>query len=161
MRKRFWLVVGSLSLALVACGSGEVVEEGPAGGGADQPLALGASEIAREGDAAPAEDATVMDISAGEAAMEEAPAVTRSGDLTAYVGKFPFDEVGGVACKGHPLVKAGIRKSVTDAAVRAAISTPDGPSAPIATYQRKVGSWGCQAHNRSDHQWAVLVDPAS
>ena len=34
-----------------------------------------------------------------------------------------------------------------------------GPSAPIATYLGKVGSWGCQVHNCGDHQWAVLVDP--
>ena len=160
MRKGFWFAVGGVSVALTACGNGGV-EENPAAGGADQPLAMITSDGAVGGEATSAEGGTASDTAAGGAADEEVPLVAGRADLTAYVGKFQFDEVGGVAWKDHPLVQAGIRKTVTDAAIRAAISTPDGPSAPIATYQGKVGSWGCQAHNCGDHQWAVLVDPAS
>src|SRR5690606_38473437 len=133
----------------------------PAGGGADGPLAMMTSEGATGGEAASADGGAVSASAVVGAAAEEVPPAAGRADLTAYVGKFPFEEVEGVTWKDHPLVKAGIRKTVTDAAVRTAMAAPDGPSAPIATYQGKVGSWGCQAHNCGDHQWAVLVDPAS
>lgn len=90
------------------------------------------------------------------------PAVIGTGgDLSAYVGKFPFDAVGGVTWHEHPMVVAGIRKTVPDAEVRRALQSSGGPSAPIAVYEGKVGAWGCQQHNCGDHQWAILVDPRS
>lgn len=82
-------------------------------------------------------------------------------NLSAYVGKYPFEAVDGVAFKDHPLVKAGIAKTVTNARIRTAITTTPGPSAPIATVDGKIASWSCQQHNCGEHQWAILIDPAT
>lgn len=92
------------------------------------------------------------------AATAAAPA-TGSPDLTAYVGKYPFDKVDGVAFGDHPLVKAGIAATVKDARVRTAIATTKGPSAPIETIDGKVAAWSCQQHKCGEHQWMILVDP--
>jgi hypothetical protein len=142
-RMAFRTMMGGVALGLAAC-AGEPSENE----GQDEPVAF----------------AEAGDVANGSIAEASAPAATSivassGGDLNAYVGKFPFDAVGGVTWHDHPMVVAGIRKTVTDAAVRRAMQSPGGPSAPIATYQGKVGSWGCQQHNCGDHQWAVLVDP--
>lgn len=156
-RMVFRTMVGGVVLGLAACG-GELTESEAQ----NEPVAL-----AEAGEDIDLGDASTSDVSnaAAESSAETtgattAPvAATAGGDLTAYVGKFPFDAVGGVTWHDHPMVTAGIRKTVIDAAVRRAMQSPGGPSAPIATYQGKVGSWGCQQHNCGDHQWAVLVDP--
>lgn len=122
--------------------------------GATALMALAACGGAESGDAE-------GDAAAPEASADAAPADAAgggSGDLAGYVGKYPFDEVDGVTWNDHPLVTAGVAKTVTDDAVREAMQM-DGPSAPIAMYQGKVGAWSCQQHNCGDHQWTVLVDP--
>lgn len=83
------------------------------------------------------------------------------GDLAAYVGKYPFEEVDGVTWNDNAVVRAGIENTVTDAAVRRAIVETEGPSAPIELIGGKVAAWGCQQHNCGPHQWTVLVDPAN
>lgn len=94
---------------------------------------------------------------AGTPAAETPPADT---GLAAYVGKYPFDAVNGVAWNDHPAVKAGLAATVTDARVRTTIETLDGPSAPIEMRDGKLVAWACEAHNCGPHQWAVLVAPA-
>lgn len=152
-------VVGALGLALAACSGDNTSESNET-----PPEAMasdGGAEEAATGDAA----ATPEPTASPSAAATEAPAAAAKGapanDLTAYIGKFPFDEVRGVTWDSHPVVVAGIRATVTDAAVRRTITTLEGPSAPIGTYQGKVGSWACEQHNCGDHQWTVLVDPTS
>ena len=81
--------------------------------------------------------------------------------LTGYAGKYPFDEVEGVAWNDHPVVKAGIAAAVKDARARQAIETLEGPAAPIEMRGGKLLSWACEAHNCGPHQWAVHVDPAN
>ncbi len=81
--------------------------------------------------------------------------------LADYIGKYPFNKVDGIAWNDHPLVKAGVEKSVTDAKVREAMATISGPSAPIAMQGDKVAAWSCQQHRCGEHSWAVMVDPAS
>lgn len=98
---------------------------------------------------------TEVQADAGEQSEGGAPA------LTDYVGKYPFDEVNGVAWTEHPLVRAGIAKSVTDAAVREAMATVKGPSAPIVLQDGKVAAWSCQQHRCGEHSWSVMVDPAT
>lgn len=98
---------------------------------------------------------------AGAASETDMAAATPAGDLSAYVGKFPFDKVNGVPWNDNPVVAAGIAKTVTDAAARKAITQMSGPSSAIALYQGKVASWACQQHNCGDHQWNVMVDPKS
>ena len=110
--------------------------------------------------AAPAAPAVTAD--AGEAkAAAVAPAKAGAPDLAAYVGKYPFDKIDGVAFDDHPLVKAGIAATVTDARVRAAIATTAGPASPIEMIDGKVASWACQQHKCGEHQWTILVDPAT
>jgi hypothetical protein len=156
-RMAFRTMVGVFALGLAACGGEPTESEAQ-----DEPLALAeASEDIELGDGSTADATSAAAEGADEATVAAAtPALASAGgDLTAYVGMFPFDAVGGVTWHDHPMVTAGIRKTVIDAAVRRAMQSPGGPSAPIATYQGKVGSWGCQQHNCGDHQWAVLVDP--
>jgi len=81
--------------------------------------------------------------------------------LAAYVGKYPFDKVNGVAWSDHPAVKAGLAATVTDPRIRETIATRAGPSAPIERHEGKVMAWACEAHNCGPHQWAVLIDPAT
>ncbi|WP_411339862.1 hypothetical protein V6U71_18770 [Sphingopyxis sp. J-6] len=114
--------------------------------------------------AAPAGEAKEQPTSATpEIAAPAAPAAAAPAagapDLAAYVGKYPFDKVDGIAFGDHPLVKAGIAATVKDARIRTAITTTQGPSAPIETIDGKIASWSCQQHKCGEHQWMVLVDP--
>jgi len=167
---RIALVASALGLAVAACGGSEVAQEDGADATADE--ALGSTDAA-DG-VAPAEDGTPSDTPTSDtpdAASSPTPSATtaaattaaakQTNDLTAYIGKFPFEEVGGVTWDNHPVVLAGIRSTVKDAAARRAIISVEGPSAPIGTYQGKVGAWSCEQHNCGDHQWAVLVDAKS
>lgn len=105
-------------------------------------------------------DNPAPDAAGAEAPTETASAASATG-LSAYVGKYPFDEVDGVTWNDNPAVKAAIDKAVTDAAVRKTIAETPGPSAPIELVEGKVAAWGCEQHNCGPHQWTVLVDPAS
>ena len=108
------LLTGGAALALSACGS----DKTPA--------------TPSPGDKA----APAVTADAGEAkAAAVAPAKEGAPDLAAYVGKYPFDKIDGVAFDDHPLVKAGIAATVTDARVRAAIATTAGPASPIGKSQ--------------------------
>jgi len=84
---------------------------------------------------------------------------TAGSKLASYVGKYPFDKVDGVAWNDHVLVKAGIAATVKDVAVRKAIATIEGPSAPIEMKDGKVVAWSCEQHNCGAHQWSVHIDP--
>lgn len=84
---------------------------------------------------------------------------TAGSKLASYVGKYPFDKVDGVTWNDNVLVKAGIAATVTDAAVRKAITTTPGPSAPIEIKDGKVVAWSCEQHNCGSHQWSVHIDP--
>lgn len=134
------------ALLLSACGS---QADGP---GTDEAAAKGG-------------EATVAPANTGDAAAKDAPvadgAAGGAPQLSAYVGKYPFDQVDGVRFADHPLVKAGLARTVTDARVRTAITTTQGPSAPIEMIGGKVASWACQQHNCGEHQWTILVDPAT
>ena len=111
---------------------------------------------------APAAPAAPSDAAAPAAPVAHAGAVPAGADaLSAYVGKYPFDKVDGVTWADQPMVQAGIRKSVTDAAARKAILQWPGPSSPIELIDGKVSAWGCEQHNCGPHQWLVMVDPAS
>lgn len=164
MRRAGWMTVPLACALLALAGCGSKGGEDAAGGAAAEGAADTASGIA---DAASTEaaDATSTETAAPAAtpaATETAAAKPApSGDLSAYVGKWPFDAVNGVKWNDNPVVKAAIDKTVTDAAARKAIHTLDGPASEIELYQGKVASWACQAHNCGDHQWNVMVDPKS
>lgn len=151
------------ALALGACGGGanEANAADPAAtdaAGGDAAVAGAADGTDAAGDAAA--DAGKTD--ATEAAAQDAAAAPAAGGasgLMAYVGKWPFDEVNGVIFDNHPMVKAGVAATLTDAAVRKTIAETEGPASMIEMIDGKVSSWACQAHNCGFHQWMVMVDP--
>jgi len=136
---RTGLLAAVAALALAACG----------GGGSDT-----ADTALADGEAGAAGEAATASSDAPEVAA------TAAG-LSAYVGQFPFDKVGGVSWNENPTVLAGIDKTVKDAAARRAILELPGPSAPIELIGGKVSSWACEQHNCGPHQWMVMVDPAT
>lgn len=137
--------------ALAACNSNSSNEA--EGGTAPETSAVATGQPAVPA-ASPAASASPAEPAAKDAAGSAA-------GLAAYVGKYPFDKVDGVDWNNNPVVLAGIRKTVTDAAARKAILELEGPASPITLYQGKVASWACEAHNCGDHQWTVMVDPQS
>lgn len=81
--------------------------------------------------------------------------------LTAYVGKYPFEKVSGVAWVDHPVVQAVIRRSVTDPGVRKAILGTAGTADPIVSENGRLRSWMCEPHNCGGHRWTVVIDPGT
>lgn len=152
-RATFGLLLGSIGLCLTSCGAAD---------SADVPGDIEPTPVAEATTDSDVLDETVTEASNDKAldpGKAEVPASSPAGGLTAYIGKFPFEAVGGVTWHDHPMVTTGIRNTVTEAGVLNAMRAPGSPSAPIATYEGKIGSWGCEQHNCGDHQWAVLVDP--
>ncbi len=80
--------------------------------------------------------------------------------LTAYVGKYPHDAVGGVDFYDRSDVANGLVAAVGDEAVRRRIRDRSGPETPIFQSGKRIAAWGCEAHNCADHNWTVLIDPA-
>lgn len=148
----FPALAGAALLALAACGSGDDAAPPPPADaqGVDAQAAADRPAAPSEAAAAPAPADAVPAAKAGDAR-----------GLAAYVGKYPFDKVDGVAWNDHPAVKAGLAATVKDAKVLKAIQTLEGPAAPIEMHDGKVMAWACQQHNCGPHQWAVLVDPAT
>jgi hypothetical protein len=88
--------------------------------------------------------------------------VATTSALAAYVGKYPFDKVAGVAFLDNPLVKAGVEKTVPDKDVRQWLLSPDsGPADMVFKSSRGIASWACEAHNCGDHNWTLFVDEAA
>ena len=79
--------------------------------------------------------------------------------LTAYVGKYPHDAVGGVDFYDRTDVANGLIAAVGDADLRTRIRGRSGPETPIFKRGKQVAAWGCEEHNCGDRNWTVLVDP--
>lgn len=146
------------ALALAACGAkaDKAAAEAPRSGAPQSEASATGAPAASAPSASPPAAGTTE--SAGPTVTSPLPP-TAGSKLASYVGKYPFDKVDGVAWNDHVLVKAGIAATVKDAAVRKAIATTEGPSAPIEMKGDKVMAWACEAHNCGPHQWAVLIDP--
>ncbi len=81
-----------------------------------------------------------------------------AGDLSGYVGQYPFDEVAGIAFRNHPLVRTALAQAGGDNAPVDRILNGTGPSTPIATAEDgRILSWGCEQHNCGPHNWTLLV----
>lgn len=121
-------------------------------------LALGgAAALAACGPSAPEDNAGTV----GNDAVVQNDLMTNdsaAGDLSAYVGQYPFDAVAGVAFRDHPLVRAALVQAGGDNAPVDQILTGPGPSTPIATADDgRILSWGCEQHNCGPHNWTLLV----
>ena len=77
--------------------------------------------------------------------------------ITAYVGKYPHDAVGGVDFFDRTEVANALIDAVGDDKVRTLIRTRDGPETPIFRRGPRVAAWGCEQHNCGDHNWMFAV----
>ncbi len=81
--------------------------------------------------------------------------------LAAYVGHYPDEPVDGVGFFDRTEVATALDGAVTDAGLRRAIIHSDGPRTPVFRVGSRIASWGCEAHDCGNHNWTLLVDPAS
>jgi hypothetical protein len=79
-------------------------------------------------------------------------------DLSAYVGKYPPEPVNGVRFLEHRQVRGPVEAVLPDVKIRRWIFGNTGPQTPIAARGTLIISHGCEAHNCSDRNWAVLID---
>jgi hypothetical protein len=82
-------------------------------------------------------------------------------DLTPYLGKYPFDVVGGYRFLDNPEVKAAIAAAVPDTKQRAKVKfEKNGLGVPIVRVDGgRILVWG-GAHRAEDHyNWAVVIAP--
>lgn len=89
------------------------------------------------------------------------PGQAHTQPLTAYVGHYPDEPVDGVNFFDRTEVATALDAAVTDAALRRAVVRSEGPRTPVFMAGNRVASWGCEAHNCGDHNWTLLIDPAS
>ncbi len=87
------------------------------------------------------------------------PGQAQTTPLTAYVGKYPHDAVGGVDFFDRSDVANGLIAAVGDATLRRRVRDRSGPETPIFERGTQIAAWGCEAHNCGDHNWTVLVEP--
>jgi len=140
-------------LALVGCGDASSAEE--------ESAAAAESVSSSDAGETPSANATGPRAEASASLANPVAAEGDSGSLADYVGKSTAEHVNGIDWNHNPTVLAGIRRSVTDASVREAIKDTSGPAALIELIDGKVASWACENHNCGDHQWMVMVEPAS
>ncbi|MDB5706795.1 MAG: lipoprotein [Sphingomonas bacterium] len=80
--------------------------------------------------------------------------------ITAYVGKYPHDAVGGVMFFDRTDVSNALMTAVPDAGIRGHFGEVRGPEKAIFARGNKVGATGCDAQDCSGRNWTFLVDPA-
>ncbi len=86
------------------------------------------------------------------------PGQAQTTPLTAYVGKYPHDAIGGVDFFDRTDVASGLVAAVGDAKLREVIRGRAGPETPIFAIGERIAAWGCEQHNCGDHNWTVIVD---
>jgi len=113
---------------------------------------------------APAANAAAApDMDAVPAAADNGAAAPAGGQgpLSAYLGHYPTDTVGGVSFVENPQVQAAVRKAVADREVLRWVMDPEaGPSDTIYRKDGRIAAWSCERHNCGDHNWTVLIDDA-
>ena len=82
-------------------------------------------------------------------------------DLAPYVGKYPFDKVGGHRFLDNPAVKAAIAAAVPDAKQRAQVKfAEDGLGLPIVKVDGgRILVWGGAKRAEDRYNWAVVIAP--
>jgi hypothetical protein len=85
------------------------------------------------------------------AASPTAPAVS------AYVGKYPFDKVRGMAFTQHPVVVRAVKAALLGSIIQSRVLDPNSTSGPIARQGDFIVSWACEPHNCGFHQWAIVL----
>ncbi|MEZ0242446.1 MAG: hypothetical protein ACAH11_03665 [Sphingomonas sp.] len=94
------------------------------------------------------------------AAPTPSPAPGPAGELSRYVGKYPFEAVDGAKFQDLPIVHKAIEDAVPDATIRKWMLAADaGPTTPIAVRDGMLISYGCEAHNCGSHNWSLILRP--
>lgn len=150
MHKGKWIVLTGTAMLLAACSD-------------QQPVTPPITADATGSQVAAPDGATTGAVTPPASAAADAPAPKAASgvDYAAYVGKYPFDEIGGARFLSRPEVISAVRAALGNDALFRTISATEGPSTPMFARGGKVGSWACEAHNCGDHQWTVLFDPAT
>lgn len=132
---------GIALLALTACGQDD--------GQSETPLADTAATAKSEPKIAPSVPVSVKE-------ADRAPA-----DLSPYVGKYAFDEVGGHRFLDNPAVKAAIAAAVPDAKQRTVVKfADDGLGLPIVKVDGgRILVWGGAKRAEDRNNWAVVIAP--
>lgn len=89
------------------------------------------------------------------------PGQAHVAPLAAYIGHYPDEPVDGVNFFDRTEVATALDGAVTDPALRRAVVHNQGPRTPIFRVGSRIASWGCEAHDCGNHDWTLLIDPAS
>lgn len=124
------VVVGAL--ALTACGKGEKHDDdGRAPAGFTPPVTQAPTALP------------------GQAGMP----------VTAHVGKYPSDAIGGVGFYDRTDVSHALHDAVGDERIVKLVIGRSGPQTPIfVAKDGRIAAWGCEQHNCGDHNWTFLFD---
>jgi hypothetical protein len=76
--------------------------------------------------------------------------------LSAYVGKYPFNKVGGYKFITHPTVRSAVDDAVFNKSVKAAVLS-DGVAGPIRKQGSLILTWSCEPHNCGSHNWSIAI----
>ena len=79
--------------------------------------------------------------------------------ISAYVGKYPGDAVGGVGFYDRTEVANVLIDVVTDEGVRRVITSRDAVSVPIFAAKGRIAAHGCEPHDCGEHNWTFFVKP--
>ncbi len=143
------LAFASLALLTVA-GCGQTSSASDRNNAADEIAAVrNEPAIASGTSAAPGPSANVQHAGGGHV------------DLTPYIGKYPFDVIGGHRFLDNPTVKAAIAAAVPDPKERAAVKYEDGGlGTPIVKVKGgRLLLWGGENRAEDRYNWAVVIAP--
>jgi hypothetical protein len=89
------------------------------------------------------------------------PARSKKMNLSAYVGKYPYDVVGGYRFFDHPVVRAAVARTVRDPRKRAGIRVdPGAVNVPIVRVAGgRILAWGGAKRAEDAENWAVVIAP--
>ncbi|MBB4616840.1 hypothetical protein [Sphingomonas abaci] len=77
--------------------------------------------------------------------------------LSAYIGHYPQDAVGGVSFFDRTEVANALVDAVADETLRHQITGRDTVSVPIFAQGGMIAAHGCEPHDCGDHDWTVLI----
>lgn len=89
------------------------------------------------------------------------PAKSRKMNLSAYVGKYPYDVVGGYRFFDNPVVRSAVARAVRDPRKRAGIRVEeDAVNVPIVRVAGgRILAWGGAKRAEDVENWAVVIAP--
>ena len=87
------------------------------------------------------------------------PGQEHSNPLTAYVGKYPNEPVGGVGFFDRTEVSNALISAVGDEKLRRMMTARGAVTVPIFRIGDRIAAHGCEPHNCGDHNWTFLLAP--